>query len=203
MFKASELNKANEETGGGKANLLRMYADRWQALTGKRTIRNQRRNFEEMLMAEIPGVAERTNLAMHAVLESELDSDSECETALNSHGAKPGTPLTVRNHALLHYFANLARSNNFNDKMDFAFVQSLVKNGASINTADKHGQTVFHEVARSWHTDVAKFLLNNGKKIHRTLVKRILFRFKTWKQTCMSWNKIHWNLGNFIETCML
>ena len=163
MFKASELNK--ETDGQKKANLLRMYADRWQTLTGKRTIRNQRRNFEEMLMAEVPGAAEKTNLAMHAVLESELDSDSDCETAVNSHrGASPATPLTVRNHALLHYFANLARSNNFNDKMDFAFVQSLVKNGASINTADKHGQTVFHEVSRSWHTDVAKFLLNNGEE---------------------------------------
>ena len=163
MFKASDLK---ESTGGEKkTNLLRMYADRWQTLTGKRTIRNQRRNIEEMLMAEIPGVADKTNLAMHAVLESELDSDSERETACNSRGATPGTPLTVRNHALLHYFANLARSNNFNDKMDFAFVQSLVKNGASINTADKHGQTVFHEVARSWHTDVAKFLLDNGKDV--------------------------------------
>ena len=147
-----------------KTNLLRMYTDHWQTLTGKRSIRNQRRNFEEMLMAEIPGAAEKTNLAMHAVLESELDSDSECETGCNLRGGTAATPLTVRNHALLHYFANLARSNNFNDKMDFAFVQSLVKNGASINTADKHGQTVFHEVSRSWHTDVAKFLLDNGKK---------------------------------------
>ena len=164
MFKASEVTRANEDAGGEKkTNLLRMYADHWQTLTGKRTIRNQRRNFEEMLMAEIPGAVDRTNLAMHAVLESELDSDSECETAFQSRGTTPGTPLTVRNHALLHYFANLARSNNLNDKMDFAFVRSLVKNGASINTADKHGQTVFHEVARSWHTDVAKFLLDNGK----------------------------------------
>lgn len=157
---AGETSNAEKQT-----NLLRMYTDRWQTLTGKRKIRNQRRNFEEMLMTELPGAAEKTNLAMHAVLESELDDDIEEDDALErSRGQlKQGTPLTVRNHALLHYFANLARSNNFNDKMDFAFVQSLVKNGASINTADKHGQTVFHEVARSWHTDVAKFLLNNGK----------------------------------------
>lgn len=165
MFKASELGCVqHDKTAGEKAtNLLRMYTDHWQTLTGKRTIRNQRRNFEEMLMAEIPGAAEKTNLAMHAVLESELDEDTDSESAIYSRSATQGTPLTVRNHALLHYFANLARSNNFNDKMDFAFVQSLVKNGASINTADKHGQTVFHEVARSWHTDVAKFLLSNGK----------------------------------------
>lgn len=153
-----------------QASLLRMYADRWQTLTGKRQVRNQRRNYEEMLMNDLPGAAEKTNLAMHAVLESELDGEGETDEAVQSAlpktraaQRKRETPLRVRNHALLHYFANLARSNNLNDKMDFAFVQSLIKNGASINTADKHGQTVFHEVARSWHTDVAKFLLNNGK----------------------------------------
>ncbi len=76
---------------------------------------------------------------------------------------KRRTPVKVRNHALLHYFAKLASSNDPSDTMDYDFVESLLKNGASINTADKHGQTVFHEVARSWHTDVAKFLIDHGK----------------------------------------
>lgn len=171
-FAGGRANRERATSQEKQASLLRMYADRWQALTGKRQIHNQRRNYEEMLMNDLPGAAQKTNLAMHAVLESEPDGEAEPaadeaqSVALKTRRAtqhKRETPLTVRNHALLHYFANLARSNNFNDKMDFAFVQSLIKNGASINTADKHGQTVFHEVSRSWHTDVAKFLLNNGK----------------------------------------
>ena len=71
--------------------------------------------------------------------------------------------LFFRNHALIHYIAQLASSNNDNDTFDFSFVESLLKNGADINARDKHGQTIFHEVARSWHLDVAQFLLKNGK----------------------------------------
>ena len=71
--------------------------------------------------------------------------------------------VQVRNHALIHYFATLASSNHISDTMDFAFVESLLKNGASVTSSDKHGQTIFHEVARSWHTDVAQFLLTQGK----------------------------------------
>lgn len=171
------------ETSSEKhANLLRMCTDHWQTFTGKRKIRNQRRSYEDMLMNELPGAAQKTNLAMHAVLESELDEgvqNLEIRSLESRSQPKQETPLTVRNHALLHYFANLARSNNFNDKMDFAFVQSLVKNGASINTADKHGQTVFHEVARSWHTDVAKFLLDNGKVLRQTVLSSILCCFNS------------------------
>ena len=50
--------------------------------------------------------------------------------------------------------------------MDFSFVESLLKNGASVKSSDKHGQTIFHEVARSWHTDVAQFLLTQGNVSH-------------------------------------
>ena len=64
---------------------------------------------------------------------------------------------------MIHYIAQLASSNNDNDTFDFSFVESLLKNGADINARDKHGQTIFHEVARSWHLDVAQFLLKNGK----------------------------------------
>lgn len=71
--------------------------------------------------------------------------------------------MRVRNHALIHNIAELAVSNHDNDTFDFAFVQSLLKNGADINAADKYGPTVFHEVARSWHADVAEFLIRNGE----------------------------------------
>ena len=64
----------------------------------------------------------------------------------------------------MHYLANLANSNNTNDVFNFEFVESLVRNGADINCMDINGQTIFHEVARSWHVDVALFLVENGKR---------------------------------------
>lgn len=94
----------------------------------------------------------RTNEAMHAVLESQLGDDEKLEGE-----------QVVRNSALIHYLATLANSNNFEDKFDYDFVESLINNGADVNSKDKSGQTVFHEVARSWNIDVARFLIKHGR----------------------------------------
>ncbi len=69
----------------------------------------------------------------------------------------------TRNRALLHYIATLSVSNTETDEFNYEFVQSLLDGGANINEAvDTYGQTIFHEVARSWNLDVAAFLLRNG-----------------------------------------
>lgn len=80
-------------------------------------------------------------------------------TALN----ESNNSVLERNRALLQYIAILADSNKKNDKFNYEFVSSLLEGGADINIADQHGQSIFHEVARSWNTDVAKFLLEHGK----------------------------------------
>ena len=93
---------------------------------------------------------------MHAVLEGELGGNEVAEG---------NEAQNVRNHALIHYLATLANSNNTKDTFDFDFVESLLKNGADISSTDKNGQTVFHEVARSWNVDVAKFLIKHGTNL--------------------------------------
>ena len=97
---------------------------------------------------------------MHAVLEGEL-AESEMIEGKEAQN--------VRNRALLHYLASLANSNSTKDTFDFDFVESLFKNGADVNSTDKTGQTVFHEVARSWNSDVASFLIKNGKNFYCTI----------------------------------
>lgn len=94
----------------------------------------------------------RVNEPMHAVLENELGENVMVE----------GRAQIVRNHALIHYLATLANSNSTDDTFDFDFIESLLSNGADINSTDKSGQTVFHEVARSWNIDVAIFLIKHG-----------------------------------------
>ena len=136
--------------------IVRKIANDWQKLTPKRQTRKRYMKYEEMLMQEIPGASKKTNQAMHAVLESDLEETED------DQGKGMGATVKVRNHALIHYIAQLASSNNDNDTFDFSFVESLIKNGADINARDKHGQTIFHEVSRSWHLDVAQFLLKNG-----------------------------------------
>lgn len=107
------------------------------------------------IIKEIPGAADRTNVAMHAVIDVTAAAGENQTKAM-------GATTEIRNQALIHYIARLASSNSDDDEFDFSFVESLLENGANINTADKYGQTMFHEVARSWNVDVARFLLNRG-----------------------------------------
>ena len=141
-------------------NILQMVVSNWKNYTPKRHLRKRLKNYQEQQLKEIPGASQKTGTVMHAALTSEIDSED-----YNVNGRPLNTGMRVRNHALIHYIAKLAVSNHDNDTFDFAFVQSLLKNGADINATDKYGQTVFHEVARSWHSDVAEFLIRNGKAL--------------------------------------
>ena len=94
------------------------------------------------------------------MLEAQLDS------ALAS--SSPQAEV-VRNAALLHYLSTLASSNEMGDTFDYQFVKSLLDSGADVNTPDKNGQTILHEVARSWDTDIVEFLLENGRFYYKSI----------------------------------
>jgi len=72
---------------------------------------------------------------------------------------KPEDP----NQALLLYFAKLSSSPDVDDSLDLEHIQSLLHAGASVNTSDRFGQTLLHEVSRTWGTDVAQFFVNQGE----------------------------------------
>ena len=57
----------------------------------------------------------------------------------------------------------VASSGSEDEVIDLEFVQSLIVNGASVYTTDRHGQSVLHEAARDWDLGIAQFLLDNGK----------------------------------------
>lgn len=98
--------------------------------------------------------AMKANEPLQGMLEGHVDSS----LALTST-----QPEIVRNAALLHYLSTLASSRAMGDTFDFQFVKSLLDSGADVNTTDVNGQTILHEVARSWQTDVAVFLFQNGE----------------------------------------
>ena len=103
----------------------------------------------------------RSNEPLQAVVENQLN-----ESALNEQDNN----VLERNRALLQYTATVAKSNSTKDEFNYEFVESLVKGGADINIADQHGQTIFHEVARSWNTDTAHFLIQLGKIYTKRIV---------------------------------
>ena len=109
------------------------------------------------------GKKKAQNEPMYAALGKDLDE---------SIPTSSDRTLT-RNRALLHYIATLAVSNSETDEFNYEFVQSLFDGGAKVNEAvDTYGQTIFHEVARSWNLDVAAFLLDNGEYIFLAMFSR-------------------------------
>ena len=57
----------------------------------------------------------------------------------------------------------MALSGNEDEAIDLEFVESLIVNGASVHTTDRHGQSLLHEAARDWDLGLAQFLLDYGK----------------------------------------
>ena len=84
-----------------------------------------------------------------------------CRSDLKSEGdgkLKPGDP----NQALLQYFARLSGSGCV-DELDWEHIQSLLRKGASVNTSDRFGQSLLHEVSRTWGIEVAQFFIEQSK----------------------------------------
>ena len=74
------------------------------------------------------------------------------------------------NHTLLQYFGKLSSSADVDDPLDLDHIQSLLHEGASVNTSDRFGQTLLHEVSRTWGVDVAQFFIDQGRSLLFNLV---------------------------------
>ncbi|XP_006812556.2 uncharacterized protein LOC102805363 [Saccoglossus kowalevskii] len=65
------------------------------------------------------------------------------------------------NEELILYFKDLPPEEN----VSLERVESFLGRGTNVNCTDKYGQTVMHEVASSWHVDVARFLADKGANV--------------------------------------
>ena len=74
--------------------------------------------------------------------------------------------ISASSQAIVIYFSRMAKKTS-NEKIDYKFLHSLIRNGAAVNVSDKYGQTVLHEVARNWNVDVAKFLISYGGDVNQ------------------------------------
>ena len=101
---------------------------------------------------------------INAAQLSDLEELVEITSIHQGHRKDGGvTTVSSPSRALLYYFAKLAASSREEEVIDLEFVETLIENGASVNTADRHGQTLMHEAARQWDPSVAKLLLERGK----------------------------------------
>ena len=104
-----------------------------------------------------PAPREDTNGGTESSPIGTLDSELE---------DKKGFKIAAASRALIIYFSKMARKGS-TERIDYRFLDSLFKGGADVNVTDKHGQTVLHEVARNWNTDVAKYFLGRGADINK------------------------------------
>ncbi|XP_074640320.1 uncharacterized protein LOC141898368 [Tubulanus polymorphus] len=74
--------------------------------------------------------------------------------------------IIAGNRTILQYFIRLGESNDSDETMNFDFLEQLFEVGTNPNCSDIHGQTLLHEAVRSWHTDVAKFLIDHGASVN-------------------------------------
>lgn len=136
-------------------------------------------NYERMLQREKNRGRKISSGTNYNILQSETE-DQDCqsvdgstlvvedETQINGSNASLLSRSSAKhdpNHALLQYFAKLSSSADVDDLLDLERVQSLLREGASVNTCDRFGQTLLHEVSKTWGTDVAQFFIDQGKYI--------------------------------------
>lgn len=118
--------------------------------------------FFENLNSTLSGIASECE-------DSDCNEDERTPSPVRSKSRKAVRDLSKSsNKALIIYLSKLARSKNLDDELDLDFIESLLNNGADINMTDRYGQTVFHEVARTWHCDVGYFLLEQNANINCT-----------------------------------
>ncbi|MBN3298459.1 TRPA1 protein, partial [Amia calva] len=51
--------------------------------------------------------------------------------------------------------------------VDLQFLERVITDGADVNSADRYGQTVLHEISRAWNVDVMRFFVERGADVRR------------------------------------
>lgn len=119
---------------------------------------------------EMASVADDNTL----VVDGETINASRSNASLRSRSSVMSSRQDP-NHALLQYFAKLSSSDDVDDSLDLEHIQSLLREGASVNASDRFGQTLLHEVSRTWGVDVAQFLVEQGKSNQSLVIVLVTF----------------------------
>ncbi|KAL9983949.1 hypothetical protein ACROYT_G006198 [Oculina patagonica] len=137
-------------------------------------------SYERMLQREKRRSRKRS-VRSYTMLHSETE-DQDClsvdgstlvvenETQINQSNVSLRSRSSAKhdpNQALLQYFTRLSSSPDMEDSLDLEHIKSLLHEGAPVNTSDRFGQTLLHEVSRNWGTDVAQFFIEQGADINK------------------------------------
>ena len=163
------------EVESGKLPVLDETPSRASSPATRRRAANMT-NYERMLQREKNRGRKISSGTNYNILQSETEEDGQSvegstlvvEDETNRSTASLRSRSSAKhdpNYALLQYFAKHSSSADVDDSLDLEHVESLLREGASVNTCDRFGQTLLHEVSKTWGTDVAQFFIDQGKYI--------------------------------------
>lgn len=161
LYKKVRMVSPLKSAGQAKLNVSkwRKYARRRADIAAWREHQKARIDFPTIRESQ-----RQNHQRINAAQLSDLEELVEITSIHQGHRKDGGvTAVSSPSRALLYYFAKLAASTREEEVIDLEFVETLIQNGASVNTADRHGQTLMHEAARQWDLSVAKLLLERGK----------------------------------------
>ncbi|XP_063777394.1 transient receptor potential channel pyrexia-like isoform X2 [Pseudophryne corroboree] len=101
----------------------------------------------------------RTNTETYSGLEERFGDGNDDSTHLPEEVSGHHSQETV-----LTYFIHLSK--NEGEQISFDKISRLIAKGSDVNEEDRYGQTVMHEVAKSWHIEVAQFLIERQADIN-------------------------------------
>ena len=145
--------------------------DKWYTLGNSvRRLNNVKKCFEKVREdLHRTGLNKDCDLTTNCLLENAMSEEpKKVKDLLMEEEARSAR---VPSDWLIRYFIELAKDFGKNDAcVDFALIESKLKQGAEIGAIDRWGQSVLHEVARIWHVDVAKFFLSHGRSYYFSLL---------------------------------
>ena len=147
---------------------VKKAASKWMHLrSSQREIRQALKKFEVLNLRELfeGGFLKKRGKLINDVTGI-LDEDIDGLVLESDESSDERTRLAeIKSKELIHYFVSLAKNKDREKTVNLDFVEALIKDGADPNRGDKYGQTVLHEVARVWHPDVARFLMERGNNV--------------------------------------
>ncbi|KAM4704918.1 uncharacterized protein WCC33_009732 [Rhinophrynus dorsalis] len=140
------VDKCDHMASDGKVSWIQSQYDKYRNAQ-KRAKLNQ----------VMPG---RSSSETYSGLEGACEEDDQGSIHLPEQVTPLGSRLTI-----LKYFIHLAKHEE--KQISFNTIDRLITEGSDVNETDKYGQTVMHEVAKSWHIEVAHFLIERQADINK------------------------------------
>uniref|UniRef100_UPI00398E77B1 transient receptor potential channel pyrexia-like n=1 Tax=Pristiophorus japonicus TaxID=55135 RepID=UPI00398E77B1 len=122
----------------------------------------------QQVLENIHGWAETTDSATYIGLKRNTDAGQQIVTSNHPPAAdsQPKSTSASPTAAFLQYFIITSKRGN-DSKIDLELLNTMLENGADINATDRYGQGVLHGAARTWHPDVARFLMERHADVNK------------------------------------